>query len=67
MRVYVGADHAGYELKVHLVHHLVQQGYEVVDVGPPAFDADDAGPALQEMAEVHKGLRRPLAERELVP
>jgi ribose 5-phosphate isomerase B len=32
MRVYLGSDHAGYELKVHLVSALNLQGYEVVDV-----------------------------------
>jgi ribose 5-phosphate isomerase B len=41
MRVYLGADHAGYELKVHLASHLGTQGYDVVDVGAPAFDPDD--------------------------
>ncbi|MDG4764582.1 ribose-5-phosphate isomerase [Solwaraspora sp. WMMD406] len=46
MRVYLAADHAGYELKVHLVNHLAQQGYEVIDVGPPEFDPDDDYPAF---------------------
>ena len=46
MRVYLGADHAGYELKVHLVSHLGMQGYEVVDVGPHAFDPDDDYPVF---------------------
>jgi|SRR5688500_13938089 ribose 5-phosphate isomerase B len=46
MRVYLGADHAGYELKVHLVNYLAKQGYEVVDVGPHAFDPDDDYPAF---------------------
>jgi ribose 5-phosphate isomerase B len=45
MRVYLGADHAGYELKVHLVNYLAKQGYEVVDVGPREFDPDDDYPA----------------------
>jgi ribose 5-phosphate isomerase B len=44
MRVYLGADHAGYELKVHLASQLGAQGYEVVDVGPPTFDPDDDYP-----------------------
>jgi ribose 5-phosphate isomerase B len=44
MRVYLGSDHAGYELKVHLASQLVSQGYEVVDVGPPAYQADDDYP-----------------------
>jgi len=46
MRVYLGADHAGYELKVHLASQLAAQGYEVVDVGPPAYDPDDDYPAV---------------------
>jgi ribose 5-phosphate isomerase B len=44
MRVYLGADHAGYELKVHLASHLPTQGYEVVDVGPATFDPEDDYP-----------------------
>lgn len=44
MRVYLGADHAGYELKVHLAGHLTKQGYEVVDVGPHEFLSDDDYP-----------------------
>ncbi|MFC0031884.1 ribose-5-phosphate isomerase [Micromonospora chaiyaphumensis] len=46
MRVYLGSDHAGFELKVHLANHLAKQGYEVVDVGPHAFDPDDDYPAF---------------------
>ncbi|MEV1289710.1 ribose-5-phosphate isomerase [Micromonospora sp. NPDC049679] len=46
MRVYLGADHAGYELKVHLVNHLAKQGYEVIDVGPHVFDPDDDYPVF---------------------
>jgi ribose 5-phosphate isomerase B len=44
MRVYLGADHAGYELKVHLASQLAAQGYEVVDVGAHTFDPDDDYP-----------------------
>ncbi|MGN9911660.1 ribose-5-phosphate isomerase [Phytohabitans sp. LJ34] len=46
MRVYLGSDHAGYELKVHLVNYLGKQGYETVDVGPHAFDPEDDYPAF---------------------
>jgi ribose 5-phosphate isomerase B len=45
MRVYLGSDHAGYELKVHLASSLGKQGYEVVDVGPASFDPEDDYPA----------------------
>jgi ribose 5-phosphate isomerase B len=46
MRVYLGSDHAGYELKSHLVEHLQKQGHEVVDVGPHEYDPDDDYPAF---------------------
>jgi ribose 5-phosphate isomerase B len=45
MRVYLGSDHAGFELKTHLVNYLGTRGYEVVDVGPRQFDPDDDYPA----------------------
>lgn len=44
MRVYVGSDHAGFELKNHLVSYLEQEGYEVTDVGPSVYDAADDYP-----------------------
>ncbi|MET7705042.1 ribose-5-phosphate isomerase [Micromonospora sp. NPDC005413] len=46
MRVYLGSDHAGFELKVHLANHLAKQGYDVVDVGPRAYDPDDDYPTF---------------------
>ena len=46
MRVYLGSDHAGFELKAHLVNHLAKQGYDVVDVGPHAYDPEDDYPAF---------------------
>lgn len=41
MRVYLAADHAGFELKSHLSTALTEQGYEVVDVGAHTYDAQD--------------------------
>ncbi|MDI6102057.1 ribose-5-phosphate isomerase [Actinoplanes sp. NEAU-A12] len=46
MRLYLGSDHAGFELKNHLVNHLVKQGHDVVDVGPHVYDAEDDYPAF---------------------
>jgi ribose 5-phosphate isomerase B len=44
VRVYLGSDHAGFELKAFLVQHLTRLGHDVVDVGPDVFDADDDYP-----------------------
>ncbi len=46
MRVYLGSDHAGFELKSHLVNHLAAGGYDVVDVGAHSYDANDDYPAF---------------------
>ncbi|MEU6646388.1 ribose-5-phosphate isomerase [Saccharomonospora sp. NPDC046836] len=46
MRVYLGSDHAGFELKNHLVAHLQGQGHEVTDIGPHVYDAADDYPAF---------------------
>lgn len=45
MRVHLAADHAGFELKQHLLQRLAANGYDVVDHGAYAFDpADDYPP-----------------------
>ncbi|HVW43331.1 MAG TPA: ribose-5-phosphate isomerase [Amycolatopsis sp.] len=46
MRVYLGSDHAGFELKNHLVSYLQGQGNEVTDIGPAVYDAQDDYPAF---------------------
>ncbi|MEU2654865.1 ribose-5-phosphate isomerase [Streptomyces sp. NPDC007325] len=52
MRVYIGSDHAGYELKTHLVEWLTAQGHEPVDCGPHIYDAlDDYPPFCLRAAE----------------
>ena len=44
MRVYLGSDHAGYDLKATLLRELGSAGHEVVDVGPAAYDESDDYP-----------------------
>ncbi len=46
MRVHLGSDHAGLELKDHLISWLSEQGYEPVDHGPFEYDALDADPVF---------------------
>jgi len=45
MRVYLGSDHAGYELKADLARRLAGTGLEVIDVGAHAYDPEDDYPA----------------------
>jgi ribose 5-phosphate isomerase B len=44
VRVYIGSDHAGFELKAHLVAHLTAAGHQVTDVGAETYDPDDDYP-----------------------
>ena len=44
MRVYLGSDHAGFELKTRLIQWLAEAGHEPVDCGPEAYVQDDDYP-----------------------
>ena len=44
MRVYLGSDHAGFELKAALIEWLAGAGHEPVDCGPDAYQHDDDYP-----------------------
>jgi ribose 5-phosphate isomerase B len=46
MRVHLGSDHAGLELKEHLLNWLADNGYEVVDHGPFVYDPLDDYPVF---------------------
>jgi ribose 5-phosphate isomerase B len=46
MRVHLGSDHAGLELKDHLVGWLTEHGHEPVDHGPFVHDAQDDYPVF---------------------
>jgi ribose 5-phosphate isomerase B len=46
MRVHLGSDHAGLELKDHLLEWLTDQGHEAVDHGPFVYDAKDDYPVF---------------------
>ncbi len=41
MRIYLGADHRGFELKEGVKNWLIDNGYEVEDVGCYEFDPDN--------------------------
>ena len=46
MRVYLGSDHAGFELKQQIIEHLTQSGHEPVDCGAFSYDPEDDYPAF---------------------
>lgn len=46
MRVHIGGDHAAFELHQELLTFLAQEGHEVTDHGPHAYDALDDYPVF---------------------
>jgi ribose 5-phosphate isomerase B len=46
MRVYLGSDHAGFELKQAIIEHLKKTGHEPIDCGAYVYDAEDDYPAF---------------------
>jgi ribose 5-phosphate isomerase B len=44
MRVYLGSDHAGFELKAHLLGRLPELGHEPIDCGALRYDPEDDYP-----------------------
>ena len=60
MRIYIGADHAGFEMKEKVRDHLKQAGHDVVDVGtdsPASVDYPDYA------IKVARAVRDGVAER----
>src|SRR3954467_1924188 len=46
MRIHIGSDHAGLELKTRLVEVLGDQGHDVASHGPFAYDSQDDYPVF---------------------
>lgn len=46
MRVHIGGDHAAYDLLGELVAFLTEEGHEVTNHGPHAYDAEDDYPVF---------------------
>ena len=46
MRVHIGTDHAGFDLKRYLIDALTEDGHEIVDHGPHEYDAEDDYPVF---------------------
>lgn len=46
MKVFLGTDHAGFELKEEFKKFLTEQGYEVIDCGAHVLDPNDDYPSF---------------------
>jgi len=64
MKVAIGADHAGFELKNELAKYVHGLGHEVADLGAHVFDASDDYPDLA--APVARAVRDRKAERGII-
>ena len=64
MRVAIGADHAGYDLKQEIAKLLVADGHEALDLGAHTLDADDDYPEFA--IAVGESVRNGEAERGIV-
>ena len=52
VRVYLGSDHAGFELKSALAEAVAGAGHDVVDCGPPSYHpGDDYPPYVMRAAD----------------
>lgn len=51
MKIAIGADHAGFDLKQALVKHLGEKGYQVEDMGAPTAEASDYPIYAEKVAE----------------
>jgi ribose 5-phosphate isomerase B len=63
MRIAIGADHAGYPLKQHLLGTLPELGHEVVDLGTHSEESVDYPPI---MAAVGRAVAAGEADRGIV-
>ena len=50
MKIFLGSDHQGFELKQELFAYLSKNGYDVEDVGNRTLDANDDYPQFAQMA-----------------
>lgn len=63
MRIAIGADHAGYELKQHLIGVLTGWGHDVADLGTHSTESVDYPPIC---AAVGRAVRDGQADRGIV-
>lgn len=50
MKIYLGADHRGFQMKEDVFAYLVKNGYDVADVGGKTLDPEDDFPLFAQQA-----------------
>ena len=64
MKVAIGADHGGFELKIELVRLIGTLGHEAMDLGAHSYDGDDDYPDLSE--PVARAVQNGSADRGII-
>jgi ribose 5-phosphate isomerase B len=59
MKIFISADHAGFELKAHLVTYLQENGIETEDMGPFDFNPQDDYPDIISLVAQEISMNRP--------
>lgn len=52
MKIYLGSDHNGFDMKEDVFAYLVKRGLSVEDVGPKTLDPDDDFPQFAQVAAI---------------
>lgn len=52
MKIYLGSDHNGFDMKEDVFAYLVKRGVNVEDVGPKTLDPDDDFPQFAQVAAI---------------
>lgn len=64
MRILIGADHGGFDLKQEIVRNLQDGGHQVLDAGAAEYDAADDYPDFS--LAVARGVASGVAERGII-
>src|ERR1700733_960044 len=53
MKIYIGSDHAGFEMKRDLIAFLLESHHEVIDCGPKVYNPTDDYPDFVSIVADH--------------
>jgi ribose 5-phosphate isomerase B len=64
MKIYLGTDHAGFDLKESVKAYLLREGFDVVDCGAEIYDKDDDYPDF--VSKAARGVAENIDDRGIV-